>query len=370
MRVGDPPVGHVMVGVESADSGNSLVAVSTMLIDYGVPGIPVTEDGRYAGMVFEDDIVSALASGQGPETSALAICKPVPPVSGRGSTAEALRLMHSCGVAALAVTDDLGRVLGVVTASRLLATNDRYAKPKLVGGMATPGNVRLLGGGATGGAKNWELVMTGALMLLTFLAGNYLALAVSWFVPVDIRITDWYYSFHNFLSIAFFLVLLRLQPLAGYHAAEHMVVHAIEQNEPLELETVARMPRVHPRCGTNIAVAAGLFFGLLNLPVIPWEEVRLLLAFVVTLFGWRPIGSFIQSAFTTKPPNEVQLRAGIRAGRELLENYQTAKNASPPIHLRIWQSGILHAMAGSSLTASAAYAVLRVLPIPDYWKVI
>lgn len=370
MRVGDPPIGHVMVGVEPADAGNSLVAVSTMLIDYGVPAIPVVDDGRYMGLVFEDDIVSSLSAGLGQGTAASQIARPVTPIHGRASTAEALRLMESQSVAALAVTDESGRVLGMVTASRLLAVNDRYARPKLVGGMATPGNVRLLGGGVTGGAKNWELLLTGGLMLLTFLVANYLALGVSWFVPVDVRVTDWYYSFHNFLSVGFFLVLLRMQPLAGYHAAEHMVVHAIEQNEPLELETVARMPRVHPRCGTNIAVTAGLFFGILYFPLIPWDEVRVLLAVLATLFFWRPLGSFVQSAFTTRPPTERQLIAGIKAGKELLANYQTAQNAAPSIPLRIWQSGILHAMAGSSAMATLAYGILQVLPIPDYWKVI
>ena len=35
-----------------------------------------------------------------------------------------------------------------------------------------------------------------------------------------------------------------------YHGAEHMTVHARENGEPLELETVRRYPAAHPRCGT------------------------------------------------------------------------------------------------------------------------
>jgi uncharacterized protein YqhQ len=36
------------------------------------------------------------------------------------------------------------------------------------------------------------------------------------------------------------------------------VVHAIERGEPLLAESVRAMPRVHPRCGTNIVAAAFL----------------------------------------------------------------------------------------------------------------
>jgi uncharacterized protein YqhQ len=35
-----------------------------------------------------------------------------------------------------------------------------------------------------------------------------------------------------------------------YHGAEHMTVHARENGEPLEVETVRRYPAAHPRCGT------------------------------------------------------------------------------------------------------------------------
>jgi uncharacterized protein YqhQ len=43
-----------------------------------------------------------------------------------------------------------------------------------------------------------------------------------------------------------------------------MVVHAIERGEPLVLEVVRRMPRVHPRCGTNLVAGIALFLGLAN----------------------------------------------------------------------------------------------------------
>lgn len=359
-----------MVGIESADSGNSMVAVATMLIDYGVPAIPVVRDGVYTGLIFEDDIFTAIQNGIDEKSSADSLIRPVPSLSNRASVSETLRAMEANKVSTLAITDERGYVLGVITASRLIATNDRYSRPKLVGGMATPSNVRLLGGGVTGGASYLQILGTGALMFTTYMVGSYIALIISHLVPDQILVADWYPAVHHGMGLLFFLLLLRAQPLAGYHAAEHMVVHAIEQNEPLEPETVARMPRVHPRCGTNVAVAVGLFLGISTTPLIPYEDVRLLLALLATLFLFRPLGSLVQSRFTTKPPTQKQLQAGIEAGKQLLSNYQTARNTNPSIPQRIWQSGILHAMAGSIATALMVYAIFSVLPIPDDWKVI
>lgn len=37
----------------------------------------------------------------------------------------------------------------------------------------------------------------------------------------------------------------------AYHGAEHMTIHAYEQQEALSVESVSRYPPEHPRCGTN-----------------------------------------------------------------------------------------------------------------------
>lgn len=347
-----------------------MIAVATMLIDYGVPAIPIVHDQKYTGLVFEDDLFAAMQSGRPENTPASELLRQIPAVSNRSSISETLRLMESQMVSTLAVTDERGHVLGVITASRLLANNDRYATPKLVGGLATPFGVRLLGGGVTAGAGPWHILATGAIMFLTFIIATYITLALALIVPFQVQITDWFQAIQGMMSLLIFLLLMRAQPLSGYHAAEHMVVHAIEQNEPLEPETIGRMPRVHPRCGTNIAVAAGLFLGISQTPLIPWSDVRTLVALLATMFLFRPLGSFVQDKFTTKPPNEKQLAAGIAAGKELLANYQTARNITPSILTKIWQSGILHAVAGSMGMAIIIMSILQVLPIPDYWKVI
>src|SRR2546423_10530097 len=61
------------------------------------------------------------------------------------------------------------------------------------------------------------------------------------------------------LPFPLFLLFVRALPLVQYHAAEHQAVHAMERGEPLDPEIVRRMPRVHPRCGTNI-MAGGMVF--------------------------------------------------------------------------------------------------------------
>lgn len=362
------PVGHFIVGVEPADSGNSLTAVATMLIDYGVPAIPVVHDGVYVGMAFEEDLLKAASHNE--KLPVEQFMRAISPLSNRAPASEALRQLESDQVSTLAVVDDRGSVLGVITVSRLLATTDRDARPKLVGGLATPVGVRLLGGGVTGGVGSMAILGTGAVMFLTYLAGSYVARAAAIFSPPAIQNSFWFYSAESALGLFFFLVLLRMLPLSGYHAAEHMVVHAIEQGEPLEPETVSRMSRVHPRCGTNIAVALGLFLGISYTPWFLDPESRTVIALLAALFLFRPLGSFIQKNFTTRPPTEKQLIAGIQAGKELLKNYQTASRTVPSIPLRIWQSGMLHAIAGSMTVALLVYAILAVLPIPAIWRVI
>lgn len=362
------PVGHFIVGVEPADKGNSLTAAATMLIDYGVPAVPVVSDGIYCGMVFEDDLVRAAAMNE--KTPVEQFLRSLPSLSNRSTASEALRQLETHQVSTMAVVDDRGSVLGVITASRLLADTDREARPKLVGGLATPYGVRLLGGGVIGGAGSMAILATGAVMFLTFIAGSYAARLVAFFFPLEVHQMFWFNSAESMLGLLFFLLFLRAMPLSGYHAAEHMVVHAIEQNEPLELETVARMPRVHPRCGTNVAVALGLFLGISYTPWFLDPETRTVIGLFAALFLFRPLGSFVQKNFTTRPPTEKQLMAGINAGKQLLRNYQVASRITPSIPQRIWQSGMLHAVAGSMLTALLVYALLAVLPIPDYWRVI
>src|SRR5262245_4227627 len=39
-----------------------------------------------------------------------------------------------------------------------------------------------------------------------------------------------------------------------YHGAEHMTIHALEHNDPLQVDAIRKYPTAHPRCGTEFLV--------------------------------------------------------------------------------------------------------------------
>lgn len=170
------------------------------------------------------------------------------------------------------------------------------------------------------------------------------------------------------LPIVSLILLFRLSPLAGYHAAEHQVVHALERDEPLIPDVVSRMPRVHPRCGTNLGVAISIFSSVFlfffRCQWLPSEEERAsvatLLAAVATLFLWRPLGSFAQQYITTKPATVEQIQSGIDAANELLDRFSTAEHRQATPWSRLRSSGVLHVMAGALL----AYLLASLLALP------
>jgi len=137
--------------------------------------------------------------------------------------------------------------------------------------------------------------------------------------------------------------MMRLSPLSGYHAAEHMTVHAIEAGEALEPDIVSRMPRVHPRCGTNLLAAAGVFTILTtNFS----SQITVLTALLVMVLGWRSIGAMLQTFATTKKPSRKQLENGIAAGMELLDKYQEQPTYQLVGIQRILKMGFIQTFAG------------------------
>ncbi len=264
--------------------------------------------------------------------------------------ASALRQFEFSGARCLVVLDSFGAAVGILYPSDLLSRPLAEARPQMVGGMATPFGVYLTNGKIRAGAKDFPLLATGALLFSMFICAMFAsdAIATLWvqsFGNSDLVATIQQDAFPTFL----FLLAMRLLPLAGIHAAEHKVVHAIERGEPLIPEIVERMPRVHPRCGTNLAAAAGLFLGLMNSTWIADSELRLLVAALATLMFWRPLGSLLQFWVTTRPPNANQLEMGISAGKELLQKYQVDRERTASPFVRIYCSGMIHVMAGSML---------------------
>ncbi|MCD6351718.1 MAG: DUF1385 domain-containing protein, partial [Armatimonadetes bacterium] len=149
----------------------------------------------------------------------------------------------------------------------------------------------------------------------------------------------------NLLMFTCFLLVLRLSPMSGYHAAEHMTVTAIERLGRLTPEEVRRMPRAHPRCGTNL-LAAILPTLLIAVPLWPVDPQIATLIAIGGYLARAQIGWALQQFFTTKNPTDAQLEAGLRAGRKILEaRKRLALRPQSPAH-RLWQRGFPQMAAG------------------------
>ncbi len=328
--------------------------------------LPVVRlDRGFLGWVGEAEAQRALREGMDLTGQVKVLVNPPKAVLWRDATlSEAMRILEDSESPILAVVDGEGRFLGGIAPSDLLPKYYSPERPPMVGGLATPFGVYLTSGGVTAGPNGWALFLTGmAMVSLLLVAGtvsNELAEAIFRLTARDSLAL----GIGGVASFLFFFTLMRLVPLSGTHGAEHQVVHAIERGEPLEPSIVRRMPRVHPRCGTNFGVGVILFLGIGTAPWIPSEELRLLLAAVVTLTLWRRIGSFVQQNFTTKPPTDRQLEAGIRSGKELLERY--AKEGHPLTNPweRIWRSGLLQVMSGGWAAAGLAYLLGQLIGYP------
>ena len=319
--------------------------------------VPVVGEGRLLGVVTEARMACLLADGGEPTDSvARAIDSSALTVPPYVTGAEALRTLVETGAPALVVVDDSGQVMGLLEASDLYPRPSFQPALSQVGGMATPFGVHLTTGVTSAGVPHLALVSTGVLMCSLLIA----SILVTQGVVDHMETTRWAMRYagavNDVLPFALFLLGMRLLPISGIHGAEHKVVHAIERGEELTLPVVRRMPRVHPRCGTNLAVGATLFIGLATARWLD-EGTRILVAGIVTLFLWQRLGTLLQFYATTKRPTDSQIEMGIRAGRELLENYKSARTWTPTLWQRIWHSGMVHVVAGSLLT----YQLVRML---------
>jgi hypothetical protein len=371
--VSDPlamPVGALAAHTDPIQKGSSVRAAALALAESGVHAIAVAEGPRLIGIVDEPVLLSALARGLDTNNPVEDVMDPNPLVLPPHATgAEALRLFSETGRHAIAVVDVMGNAVGVLTPSRLFHPPRVTYRPQAVGGLATPFGVYLTNGTVSGGAQGFALVAAGTLLFGLFFVAMFAVLGLAHAFGLDVRdltVQGWM----NAATSLLFLAGIRLIPLAGTHGAEHMVVHAIERGEDLVPEVVRRMPRVHPRCGTNIAVGAMLFLGLFTWEWSEHADLRLLGAMLATLFLWRPLGSFVQYYFTTRPPNDRQLMSGIRAGRELLAASMVAPRSTGGFFRKLASSGIIHVVFGATLAQVVVYFVLELLRLPDTWRVL
>jgi hypothetical protein len=363
------PVGSLCRSIDSLEVSASVRKASERFQEDDTHVLPVTRGGFLAGALEEKDLLFALSGDWESWESVERMMRRDPPVIHPAATgADALRTFESTRSSYLLVVDGLGRCYGVLTPSRLAVVPEARYRPRMVGGMATPFGVYLTNGKVGAGASPMALAATGGLLFGLFLIAAYASLALTAVLPAEIVRAPWYEGFSGVLSLALFLFGMRILPLSGIHAAEHKVVHAIEQGEDLEPAIVARMPRIHPRCGTNLAAGAMVFMGLLGWEWTDSLELRMLVAFLATLAVWRPLGSFLQQYATTKEPTPAQIEMGIRAGKALLKKLETAPAGAPSLLQRISSSGIIHIIAGSFAVQGLAAVILYLLNVPEAWR--
>ncbi len=361
--------GALCTPIEPVQREDSLYLAASEMAHQGVGVVAVESGGVYVGVVTEQSLAQALAAGADGSAEVSRFVAQWPTVPSTATGAEILRILAETGAAAVVVLDGNRATMGLVRASRLYASEqDGRVRKAIIGGMATPFGVYLTNGNIGAGAKGWPLVATGALLFCLLAASTYLTTGTFLLLPVSVRGEAWVRHAGDLLNTVFFLGMLRAIPLAGIHGAEHKVVHAIERGEPLTPLVVSRMPRVHPRCGTNLAVGAGVFIFLAGLRWTTSEEVRLLVALVATLALWRPVGSIFQYFVTTKPPTMSQIESGIKAGEELLTKMETAPRTAS-LGKRLLSSGLFHIIAGSAASEILLYFAEIVLRVPAAWRV-
>ncbi len=273
---------------------------------------------------------------------------------------------------------------GVVYRSDSVAAALGNLAPARVGGMATPLGVYLTDGVVQGGAGNLGLVLAGVSMSVLYTIAvaissllfqwletayhfDFLRLLMLTFLRLNpnavIALAG---DFQAALAVPLLLILLRLVPVAGYHAAEHQVVHCLERGEPLTPENVRRMPRVHPRCGTNLV--AGLSILTLAISVVfaltGSIATSVLSGVIVTMLTWRQVGSAIQQFLTTRAASDKQIASGIRAGQEVVaRSLANGLESRPTFAQRVWNMGLVQLMAGAYLVVGVCDLLLYKFPV-------
>jgi CBS domain-containing protein len=354
---------------------STLQSAVEVVREAGVEFVPVVAGGYLVGAVAAADLTAALLGGASPLDPVESMMREPLVVLPNATLAQAVAVLREARAQTLIVADADGRYVGVVHAMSLFGRAAVPSMPGLVGGMATPAGVYLTNGEVSGGAKPIALAITGALLFITYFIG--IAVTYGGLLVAE-RTTGTPLLENAFNAVGLpgaifqlgpvlvFLLLIRLSPISGTHAAEHMVVHAIERREPLVYEVVSRMPRVHPRCGTNIAVGAMMFLILLDFGWRFMGQIGPLFALAFTVLTWRSVGGVVQYLVTTKPPHRRQVEGAIAAANELIENYRKSARLSPNFWRRLSKSGLPFVMAGAMATSAIAMAILHFVgtPIP------
>lgn len=256
--------------------------------------------------------------------------------------------------------------------------------PRL-GGLATPIGVYLHDGVSSGGPGFKGLLLTGVLMAVLGILSEIAAIRVYHILNISIQQFPWLLSrftyiegwfsqfFEIIVSSVILLTVFRISPISGFHAAEHQVVHCIEQGVPLTIPYVRSMPRVHPRCGTNLFIGLLMFLFMFigtfitaqieNLNLFDSAMLAVVIAAPVTIKFWRTIGGFVQYWLATKPATDKQILNAIQAANEILDKRQSRsdKPARNRFLLRIWSMGAPQVIVGYAVVC----LILKVFEI--FW---
>jgi predicted transcriptional regulator len=264
---------------------------------------------------------------------------------------------------------------GLIGRGDLVQELSRPFQPPTIGGMATPLGVYLTTGRVSGGAGTLGLMLTGVFMAAISVAALALVLLVDSHVPPlslpapflavvpEVIRTAVGGVIGSVLGTLPLFLALRFSPIAGYHAAEHQVVHAVERGEPLLVEAVRSMPRVHPRCGTNIVAAVFLATTVFTaLSAVP-GGLNLLAAGLAALLYWRSLGSWLQQHVTTRPATDGQIESAIFAARQVLTRHSAAPDAPTRPLARLWRMGLPQILLG--FAAVVAFTALLAWLFPS-----
>lgn len=287
-----------------------------------------------------------------------------PPLRKTDTVARAIHFFEQSERVLIPVVDNEGRYTGrCVSRIKLYKLLHGMLKPPRIGGLATPLGVYMTSGYHSSGAGWKGLVATGMLFGALVYVLDWLSMnAFRYMATVYPSLMTWgegqLLILQAGLSMVCLLGLLRLSPISGLHAAEHMTINAIENDLSLTESLIRTQPREHMRCGTNLMVLLGsveLFGVFLTYYWNALSLVGLILytlswAFLVFRF-WQSAGLWIQRHFTTKNPSSAQLASGIKAGHELLEKFQAQPHAMPSMWRRLWGSGMAQMALSFMITA-------------------
>lgn len=333
---------------------SNLLEAMDLLKSYKVSAFPVINlDREVIGVVSENDVSHLIAIQSTSGWSELKnytlenVYQPCKKTRPAGSTLdEIVGEFVDKELDILPIVDENSKYTGyVVTAASVVNYTSSSVKPRTIGGLATPLGVYLTDGYYNAGAGVAGLFLTGVAfsIVLTLITLGSLFLIDRYPVPE---------SFLLIFQLGLFILILRISPLVGYHASEHMTIHAMEKGLELTVENVREQPKEHVRCGTNLMF---LMFGLSFLYLISLDFLHYLSLISHTLilivlsslliFNWKKIGNVLQKFLTTAKPTDKQLKSGIRAAEELLDYYKD--NTSPvkyTLARKIWNMGILQVL--------------------------